>query len=209
VSDTGTGMSPEIMTRAFDPFFTTKAIGEGTGLGLSQVFGFVKQSGGHVKLYSEPGRGTSVRIFLQHMEGEVEAPALNADQDLPIVPGLPVLVVEDDDGVRNYSTQCLRELGCKVLEASDGLTALRMLGAHPEVKLLFTDVGMPGMDGRELAARARKLRPHLQVLYTTGYARDAIFQDGILDQQVELLTKPFNRVQLAQRLRIIDARSAH
>jgi CheY-like chemotaxis protein len=207
VSDTGTGMTSAVMERAFDPFFTTKPIGEGTGLGLSQVFGFVKQSGGHVKLYSEVGQGTTVKIYLPRMLGDASslepeiqtvAPKGSANET--------ILVVEDDDDVRIYSTESLRELGFSILEAHDGPSALRVLEHHPEVKLLFTDVGLPGINGRELVEQARRHRPGLRVLFTTGYARNAIVHQGRLDLGVELLTKPFTRTQLATRIRdVLDA----
>ena len=209
VSDTGSGMNKDVLARAFDPFFTTKPIGEGTGLGLSQVYGFVKQSGGHIKLYSEIGEGTTVKIYLpryigNHAEVEIEAQ--------PIVPqGGPnevILVVEDDEDVRRFSSDSLRELGFAVLEAQDGPSALRMLDLHPEVNLVFTDVGLPGINGRELVDAARARHPNLKVLFTSGYARNAIVHQGRLDQGVQLLTKPFTRAQLAARVRdVLDARS--
>jgi PAS domain S-box-containing protein len=207
VTDTGTGMTREVMARAFDPFFTTKPIGEGTGLGLSQVFGFVKQSGGHVKLYSEVGQGTTVKIYLPRLLKEVELVEPEAPPATPHAhPGETILVVEDDDDVRIYSTECLRELGFTTLEAHDGPSALRALEHHPQVKLLFTDVGLPGMTGRELVDEARRRRPDLKVLFTTGYARDAIVHQGRLDPGVELLTKPFTRTQLAVRIReVLDS----
>ncbi|HEY4365787.1 MAG TPA: response regulator [Steroidobacteraceae bacterium] len=207
VSDTGVGMSAEVLSKAFDPFFTTKPIGEGTGLGLSQVYGFVKQSGGHVRLYSESGQGTTVRIYLPRLLGE----EVEVEHDtVAVVPqgqsSETVLVVEDDEDVRAYSTQSLRELGYTVLEATDAASALRALERHPEVELLFTDVGLPGLNGRELVDRAKRKRPRLKVLFTTGYARNAIVHQGRLDSGVELLTKPFSRAQLAARVRdVIDA----
>lgn len=208
VTDTGAGMSSETMARAFDPFFTTKPLGEGTGLGLSQVFGFVKQSGGNVKLFSEVGRGTAVKIYLPRIE--VTAPAAGDDKIVEVPRGdvsETVLVVEDEDDVRAYSIECLQELGFSVLNASDGQAALRLIADHPEIRVLFTDVGLPRMNGRELAEEARKLRPDLPVLFTTGYAHDVMFRHGRLDHNAELLTKPFNRVQLAERIRrLLDSR---
>ena len=207
VSDTGTGMSSDVMARAFDPFFTTKGLGEGTGLGLSQVFGFVKQSGGHVKLYSEPGHGTTVKIYLPRLLGQ----AMPVEADVtPIVPearpGETILVVEDDDDVRMYSAESLRELGFTVLKAHDCGSALQALDQHPEVDLLFTDVGLPGKNGRELVDEVHRRRPGLKVLFTTGYARNAIVHQDRLDPGVELLTKPFTRAQLASRIRdVLDA----
>ncbi|HKU13668.1 MAG TPA: response regulator [Steroidobacteraceae bacterium] len=202
VTDTGTGMTPEVISRAFEPFYTTKPIGQGTGLGLSQVYGFVKQSGGHVKLYSEAGQGTTVKIYLSRLL----TPA-SEDQEMPftVLPtgGLHevILVVEDDDDVRLFTTESLRDLGFTVLEAHDGPSALKQLKVHPEVQLLFTDVGLPGINGAQLVAEARVLRPDLKVLFTTGYARNAIVHQGRLDPGVELITKPFTRVQLASRIR--------
>ena len=209
VTDTGVGMSPDIIARAFDPFFTTKPIGEGTGLGLSQVFGFVKQSGGHVKLYSEIGQGTTVKIYLPRlMAADViaEEPELAVEQRGDR--NETILVVEDEDDVRVYSTETLRDLGYTVLDARDGPSALRVLEQHPEVTVLFTDVGLPGLNGRQVVDEARRQRPGLKVLFTTGYARNAIVHQGRVDPGVELLVKPFTRAQLAERIRaVIDAKS--
>jgi PAS domain S-box-containing protein len=210
VTDNGVGMSSEVMARAFDPFFTTKPLGEGTGLGLSQVFGFVKQSGGHIKLYSEVGQGTTVKIYLPRLAVDV----LPAEPEPTLVAprghaNETILVVEDDDDVRIYSTESLRELGFSVLEAYDGPSALRVLEHHPEIKLLFTDVGLPGINGRQLVDEARHRRPGLRVMFTSGYARNAIVHQGRLDHGVELLTKPFTRAQLASRIRsVLDMRIA-
>jgi PAS domain S-box-containing protein len=208
VTDTGTGMTREVMARAFDPFFTTKPVGSGTGLGLSQVFGFVKQSGGHVKLYSEVGEGTTIKIYLPRLMRDVTA--VEPETPAPAPRGQAtetILVVEDDEDVRRYSTECLRELGFSILEANDGASALRILDHHSEVSLLFTDVGLPGINGRELVEEARRRRPALRVLFTTGYARNAIVHQGRLDPGLELLTKPFTRSQLASRVRdVLDAR---
>jgi CheY-like chemotaxis protein len=202
VTDTGTGMSADVITRAFEPFYTTKPIGQGTGLGLSQVYGFVKQSGGHVKLYSEVGEGTTVKIYLPRMSRQVE------EEEEPLFPLAPtgdkhevVLVVEDDDDVRLFTTESLRELGFSVVQAHDAPSALKLLELRPEVQLIFTDVGLPGMNGAQLVAAARALRPDIKVLFTTGYARNAIVHQGRLDPGVELITKPFTRVQLASRIR--------
>ncbi len=207
ISDTGTGMPKEVMERAFDPFYTTKPIGQGTGLGLSQVYGFVKQSGGHIKLYSEVGQGTTVKIYLPRL---ITGSAAEEQPSPIIVPqgqrSETILVVEDDDDVRTYSTETLRDLGFTVLEACDATTAQRMLAAHPEIKLLFTDVGLPGINGQQLADEARRMRRELKVLFTSGYARNAIVHQGRLDTGVALLTKPFTRAQLATRIReVLDA----
>jgi PAS domain S-box-containing protein len=201
VTDNGAGMSADVIARAFDPFFTTKPIGQGTGLGLSQVFGFVKQSGGTVKLQSESGQGTTVKVYLPRVDAAAVArPELDSD-DAPRGNNETVLVVEDEDDVRAYSIECLEELGFSVLHSANGPSALRMIADHPEIRLLFTDVGLPEMSGRELAQEARRMRPELPVLFTTGYAQDAMFQQGKLERNAELLTKPFNRTQLAERVR--------
>ena len=209
VTDSGCGMTHEVKAKAFDPFFTTKDVGHGTGLGLSQVYGFVKQSRGHVKIYSEVGEGTTIKLYLPRVHAgaaaEEEAP------DAPIARGQDgeiVLVVEDDADVRSYSSETLRELGYNVIEAENGRAALQLLDAHPEIGVLFTDVGLPGgMNGRQLAEEAGNRRPALKVLFTTGYARNAIVHDGRLDPGVELITKPFSQAALAAKMRdIIDAR---
>jgi PAS domain S-box-containing protein len=202
VTDTGTGMTADIIARAFEPFYTTKPIGQGTGLGLSQVYGFVKQSGGHVKLYSEAGHGTTVKIYLPRISEQHEEEQ-ETNLSAPLGGGLHevVLVVEDDPDVRLFTTESLCELGFTVLEAHDGPSALKQLEQHPEVHLLFTDVGLPGINGAQLVAAARELRPDVKVLFTTGYARNAIVHQGRLDPGVELITKPFTRAQLASRIR--------
>jgi CheY-like chemotaxis protein len=205
VTDTGCGMPPDVVALAFDPFFTTKPQGQGTGLGLSQVFGFVKQSGGTVKLQSEAGRGTTVRIYLPRIEkGASTETTDDSDNDLQGRQET-VLVVEDEEGVRSYSIDCLQELGFNVLSAEDGPAALEVMAAHPEIRLLFTDVGLPLMNGRELAERARKLRPELPVLFTTGYSQDEMFRRGKLASKTALLTKPFSRKRLAECVgRLLD-----
>jgi len=208
LKDSGVGMDSEVMARAFDPFFTTKPLGEGTGLGLSQVFGFVKQSGGHISLSSEMRQGTTVSIYLPRLTVETEVAQAASSVVVPRArSNETILVVEDDDDLRIYSTESLRELGFSVLEAHNGPSALRVLEQHPGVMLLFTDVGLPGIDGRELAEEARRRCCGLKVLFTTGYARDAIVHRGRLDPGVELLTKPFTRAQLAIRVReVLDSR---
>ena len=204
VSDTGDGMPAEVRQRAFEPFFTTKAEGAGTGLGLSQVYGFVRQSGGHVKIYSEEGTGTTVKIYLPR---RIEDDAAEPDGAIRYAdaPGgtETVLVVEDHKEVRTYAVGALALLGYRVLEAADAGAALAMLAAHPDVALLFTDVGLPGMNGRGLANAARRKRPGIKVLYTTGYARNAIVHHGILDAGVELLPKPYTVETLARKLRAV------
>ena len=205
VTDNGTGMSRETIAKAFEPFFTTKDVGHGTGLGLSQVYGFVKQSGGHVKIYSELGEGTSVKIYLPRLYADE---ASEAEESVVKVPrgesNETILVTEDDEDVRAYTQSILRELGYEVLEAPNGTAALELLARHPEIRLLFTDVGLPGgMNGRQLAEAARQQHPRLKVLFTTGYARNAIMHDGRVDPGVELITKPFTYAALAGKLRDI------
>jgi signal transduction histidine kinase/ActR/RegA family two-component response regulator len=203
VTDTGTGMTPEVVERAFDPFYTTKGVGEGTGLGLSQVFGFVKQSCGHVKIYSEIGRGTTVKLYLPRHVGETVV-AKVAPSDAPPVPrghaDVIVLVAEDEVFVRHMTVDALRELGYTVVGAGNGAQALEQLRIQPRIDLLFTDIVMPDMTGRVLAAKAREARPDLKVLYTTGYTRNAVVHNGILDQGVAFLAKPFSLEALANKI---------
>ncbi|WP_210530135.1 hybrid sensor histidine kinase/response regulator [Rubellimicrobium arenae] len=203
VSDTGTGMPPEVIARAFDPFFTTKPVGQGTGLGLSQVYGFVRQSGGHVKIYSEVGQGTCVKIYLPRMTS-AEAPDNAAEAPVELPRGEAeetVLVVEDEPMVRQFTVDALAELGYRVLEADGAAVALRLLDAHPEVTLLFTDIVMPDTNGRKLADEALRRRPGLKVLFTTGYTRNAVVHNGVLDPGVHLLGKPFTLEELAAKMR--------
>jgi len=204
VTDTGTGMTREIAEKAFEPFFTTKAIGHGTGLGLSQVYGFAKQSGGHTKIYSEPGAGTSIKLYLPRF-----ADPATADEAIVEIAVVPVgtrqetiLVVEDDEDVRQHTVELLRELGYDVIEAPDGPSALYLIDRGSDIQLLFTDVALPGgMNGRELAEAARRRAPELKVLFTTGYARNAVMRHGALDPDVELIVKPFTYASLATKIR--------
>jgi PAS domain S-box-containing protein len=202
VTDTGIGMSADTVARAFEPFFTTKGVGQGTGLGLSQVYGFIKQSGGHVKIYSEVGEGTTVKLYLpRHRGAEGAVDGKEEIRALPRGRGETVLVVEDDPDVRDYTVEIVGELGYTVLSAVDGASALRLLESHREVTLLFTDVGLPGgINGRQLSEEALRRRPRLKVLYTTGYARNAIVHQGRLDPGVEVLFKPFTAAALAIKL---------
>ncbi len=203
VTDTGSGMPQEVIAKAFDPFFTTKEVGRGTGLGLSQVYGFVKQSGGHVKIYSEPGQGTTVKVYLPRLVAAVEElePAVQP-YDLPRGESREViLVVEDEPGVRQFSVDALSELGYRVLEADGAAAALRLIDAHSEIALLFTDVVMPEVNGRKLADEARRRRPGLKVLFTTGYSRNAVVHNGVLDPGVHLIGKPFTLEDLAACVR--------
>ncbi|MBV9881389.1 MAG: PAS domain S-box protein [Sphingomonadaceae bacterium] len=204
VSDIGSGMAADTLDRAFEPFFTTKEVGKGTGLGLSMVYGFVKQSGGHVKIDSEEGEGTTVRIYLPRLVGDAAESEERPEQAIPEgARDETILVCEDDDDVRAYTVEMLRELGYRVLEAHDAPAALRLLARQEgKVDLLFTDVVLPGgMTGAELAREARALRPDLRILFTTGYARNAIVHHGRLDPGVELITKPFAHADLAARVR--------
>jgi PAS domain S-box-containing protein len=203
ISDNGTGMEPDVLARAFDPFFTTKPAGVGTGLGLSQVYGFVKQSGGHVKVYSELGHGTTVKLYLPRFVGSEEAsddPPYSAQTSEGYE---TILVVEDDHEVRSFIVETLRDLKYGVLQASNGEAALQVLAAGLRPHLLLTDVIMPGLNGRELADRARAMVPGLQILYMTGYSRNAIVHHGRLDPGVELLQKPTTHDVLAAKLRAL------
>jgi len=204
VSDTGGGMSPEVVAKAFDPFFTTKSVGKGTGVGLSQVYGFIKQSGGHAKIYSEEGRGTTVKLYLPRAVGAEATKAA----PVPVVESIPagtreelILVVEDEAQVRHLSVEALRDLGYSVRHACNGTEALEVLEQQPGIKLLFTDIVMPGMTGRELADQATAARPDLKVLYTTGYTRNAVVHNGTLDAGVAFLQKPFTIEKLAAKVR--------
>jgi PAS domain S-box-containing protein len=203
VSDTGAGMSKDVLARAFEPFFTTKEMGHGTGLGLSQVYGFVKQSGGHLKIYSEVDQGTTVKIYLprhfgideddQLVDGELLGQGENGEN---------ILIVEDDDDVRAYLTDVVRSLGYGVLNAANGKLALELLSrTKSPIALMLTDVVMPGMTGRELADSAIKQRPDLKVLYMTGYSRNAITHHGRLDPRLDVLQKPITQNELATRIR--------
>jgi two-component system NtrC family sensor kinase len=209
VSDTGAGMSKDVIERAFEPFFTTKPTGAGTGLGLSMVYGFVKQSRGHIKIYSESGEGTSIKVYLPRLmdESAVEPwlPAEPARNDSASGKRPEqILLVEDDEEVNRFSTEVLRDEGYEVISTHEGASGLRLLDANPHVRLLFTDVVLPGgMNGRQLADEALRRRPDLKVLFTTGYTRNAIIHHGRLDADVDLLTKPFTSEALAKKVRQI------
>jgi signal transduction histidine kinase len=203
VTDTGTGMPQEVIERAFEPFYTTKTVGRGTGLGLSQVFNFIKQSNGHVKIYSEIGHGTTIKLYLPRYAGEeLKLDTVANESDVPLGRADEViLVVEDEARVRHMSVDALRELGYSVVQASDGDHALKQLALLPRVDLLFTDIMMPSMTGRQLADQATTERPDLKVLYTTGYTRNAIVHNGIVDYGVSFLAKPFSIEALARKVR--------
>ena len=213
VTDTGSGIPPDILDKVFEPFFTTKPRGEGSGLGLAMVHGFVKQSGGHIRIYSEEGHGTTVKVYLpraEHSEKVGVAPIGKLTHPAPAPSaktGETILVVEDNDGVREYAKEVLENLGFKVLEAAEAEEALRLLADPRRIDLLFTDVVLPGaINGRVLAIHARDKRPGLPVLYTTGYTRNAIVHQGRLDPDVHLLNKPYTQQDLARKVRaLLDA----
>ncbi|WP_232310166.1 PAS domain-containing protein [Pseudoxanthomonas mexicana] len=210
VSDTGSGMPAEVIEKAFDPFFTTKEVGQGTGLGLSQVYGFVKQSGGHVKIYSELGSGTTIKVYLPRLQGAgTDAGTSVVSNPLPRGESQEVvLVVEDEPAVRQFSVDALTALGYHVLEADSAAAALQILETEPGVSLLFTDVVMPVTNGRKLADEACRRWPHLKVLFTTGYSRNAVVHNGVLDPGVHLIVKPFTVQELATRVRdVLEGRS--
>jgi CheY-like chemotaxis protein/two-component sensor histidine kinase len=202
ISDTGSGIPADLIEKVFEPFFTTKDIGKGTGLGLSMVYGFVKQSGGHIKIYSEERHGTTVRLYLpRSVEKSAAATAAAPAERLPLGSEI-VLVVEDDELVRNYVVAQVRSLGYRTLAADGAGQALDILRSDVEINVLFTDVIMPGlMNGPRLVAEALKLRPQLGVLYTSGYTENAIVHHGRLDPGVLLLAKPYRKADLARMLR--------
>ncbi len=208
VSDTGTGMTPEVIRRAVDPFFTTKPEGQGTGLGLSMIHGFAKQSGGQVRIYSELGQGSTVCIYLPRHRGDAESEAepTGLQQPLRTGTGETVLVVDDEATVRMLISEVLAEMGLGTIEAADGPTALKVLKSDTRVDLLITDIGLPGgMNGRQMVDAAHKFRPNLKVLFITGYAENAVIGNGILEPDMHLVTKPFALEHLANRVRDIMA----
>jgi PAS domain S-box-containing protein len=205
VSDTGHGMPVDVIAKAFDPFFTTKEVGKGTGLGLSQVYGFIKQSNGHVKIYSEPAQGTTLKVYLPRLFATEPEPT-----DARALPPATanrgneiILVVEDEAAVRRFSVDALEMLGYRILEADGAASALALLRMHPDIAMMFTDVIMPEVNGARLAEQARLVRPDLRVLFTTGYTRNAVVHNGVLDPGVDLLGKPFSVDQLAAKIREI------
>ena len=214
VSDTGEGMPAEVRDKAFEPFFTTKPAGAGSGLGLSMVYGFVKQSGGHVQIYSELGQGTAIKMYFPRLNDASTVPAWETAE----APRMPrsgehnecILLVEDDDDVSRFVIDALTDIGYRVEHAATAAKALKILKAVPQIALLFTDVVLPGgMNGRELANEVKKLRPELPVLFATGYTRNAIIHHGRLDTDVDLLTKPFTTEALARKVRqVLDGKTA-
>eukprot|EP01037_Dinobryon_pediforme_P013861 gene13861-13975_t len=202
----GMGMTQEVINKAFDPFFTTKGVGKGTGLGLSQVYGFVKQSGGHIKIYSELNHGTTIKMYLPRLDREITSQELTTEVVKHYVPESGdnsvhiILVVEDDARVREMSVSSLRELGYTVVHADCAKSALEKLDALPRPTLLFTDIVMPDVNGRQLAAEVALRRPDMKILYTTGFTRDAIIHGGKLDAGLNFITKPFTLAQIAAKM---------
>ena len=201
VTDSGTGIAPDVIEKVFEPFFTTKGLSKGTGLGFSQVYGFVKQGGGHVKLYSELGHGTTVKVYLPRWLGEgggfdAMRPTLDP-QAARAKDGEVILIVEDDERIRFLSVEALRDFGYTNLQAGDAAQALAVLAVTPRIDLLFTDIVMLDMNGRRLADLARLSRPDLRVLYTTGFTTNAMVHNGVLDPGVALIPKPFTADNLA------------
>ena len=202
VTDSGVGMSAEVAARAFDPFFTTKPIGQGTGLGLSMIYGFARQSNGHVTIESRPGLGTSVRLYLPRHHGDIDTErALAVRAAEHAATGETVLVVEDEPVVRGVIVEMLGEQGYRTLQAVDGPSGLSILRSHERIDLLVTDVGLPGMNGRQLADQARETRPDLKVLFITGYAESVAISEGFLQPGMEMITKPFDLDNLSRRIR--------
>jgi CheY-like chemotaxis protein len=201
VADTGVGMSAEVAGRAFDPFFTTKPIGQGTGLGLSMIYGFARQSNGHVTIESKIGRGTSIRLYLPRHHGEIALrPHASTRQAEYAASGETVLVIEDEPVVRGVVLEMLVGNGYRALEAIDGPAGLKILSSDQRIDLLITDVGLPGMNGRQVADHAREIRPELKILFITGYAESVAISDGFLQPGMELITKPFDLDHLAWRI---------
>jgi PAS domain S-box-containing protein len=204
VSDTGAGMAPDVLARAFEPFFTTKDVGRGAGLGLSMVYGFAKQSGGHARFESEVGTGTTIRLYLPRAAALVATPERRTEDARPVGGGEHILVVEDDPLVREGLSAQLGGLGYQVISANSGSRALWILEQTPDIDLLFTDIVMPGgMNGRQLATAAKRLRPDLKVLFTSGYTDNAVLHQGRLDPGVHLLNKPYRRRAMIEKVRAV------
>jgi signal transduction histidine kinase/CheY-like chemotaxis protein len=204
VTDTGTGMTPEVIKRAFDPFFTTKPLGQGTGLGLSMIYGFARQSGGQVRIYSEVGKGTTMCLYLPRHQGRDEDAQIAHEWEVAprATEGQTVLVVDDEPTVRMLVSEVLQELGYTAIEVADGSTGLQVLRSDQRIDLLITDVGLPGgINGRQVADGAREVRPDLKVLFITGYAENAVVGNGHLEPGMQVLAKPFPMEALATRIR--------
>jgi len=202
VTDTGTGMTPEVVEHAFEPFYTTKPLGEGTGLGLSMIYGFARQSGGAVRIYSEIGQGTTMCIYLPRFSGDAEiADAIEMAMPSGAGSGETILVVDDEATIRHLIDEVLDDLGYTVIGAADGAAGLKVLQSGARIELLITDVGLPnGMNGRQVADAARALRPELKILFITGYAENAVIGNGHLEPGMELLTKPFTLDDLTHKV---------
>jgi CheY-like chemotaxis protein len=209
VTDTGSGMRPEVLARIFDPFFTTKPLGEGTGLGLSMVYGFVRQSGGHVYVSSDPGSGTTMSLYLPRYTGAVPEQDIAGPPSTASGQGETVLLIEDEHALRDILEEILHDAGYLVLTAQDGPAGLQVLNSDARVDLLITDVGLPGgLNGRQVADAARIQRPSLKVLFVTGYADTAAVGNGRMDSGMEVMTKPFEIGVFASRVRaLIETRS--
>ncbi len=205
VTDTGTGMTPEVTTRAFDPFFTTQPLGRGTGLGLSMIHGFARQSGGQVRIYTELGQGTTMCLYFPRFAGGLDADSISKVEDeIERSSGETVLVIDDEEPIRMLITDVLEEAGYRVLEAADGPSGLKVLQSDARIDLLITDVGLPGgFNGRQVADAARQTRPGLKVLFVTGYAENAVVGNGHLDVGMQVITKPFPMTTLSVRVREI------
>jgi CheY-like chemotaxis protein len=201
VSDTGSGMDQETQERIFEPFFTTKDVGKGTGLGLSTVYGIVKQSGGYIRVISEPGQGTTFKIYLPRMDDSTTATV--ETQEISVPRGSEtILLVEDEDVVRGLTKKILMQAGYNVLDAKGGEEAIRMCRAHHgPIELLVTDVVMPELSGKEVADRLLELRPTIRILFMSGYTDEAIIQHGVLDANVEFIQKPFTWIALTRKVR--------
>ena len=208
VTDTGVGITPDVMAQVFEPFFTTKPTGVGTGLGLSQVHGFVRQSGGHVMIYSEVGVGTTVKLYLPRSDAPAVQKEVETRRHSSPRRGQAILVVEDEAGVRDFAVQALQDLGFEVFPAASGDEGLAVLEAHPDIALVLSDVIMPGMNGRQFVEQAMKLRPDLKVVYMTGYTQNAIVHNGMVDPGTRLVTKPFSVSRLEEELNAALAETA-
>jgi CheY-like chemotaxis protein len=206
VSDTGTGMTAEVIEKIFDPFFTTKPLGQGTGLGLSMIYGFVRQSGGQVRVYSEPGKGTTMCLYFPRFVGNITDEERPEELSIDRGAGETVLVIDDEPAVRMVITEVLSEVGYRVIEAEDGPSGLRILQGGGRFDLLITDVGLPGgLNGRQVADAARSISPDLKVLFITGFAENAAIGNGDLDSGMSIITKPFVNAALANKVRqLID-----
>lgn len=205
VSDTGSGMAPAVLERVFEPFFTTKEAGKGSGLGLSMVYGLVKQSGGHITIYSEPGQGATVRLYLPPTQSAASLAPEPATTEMMVQgQGEIILVVEDDVDVRLFAVNALHDMGYKTQQAGDAETAIRILETTPRIALLFTDIVLPGaMDGVELSAEAQRRYPGLRVLFTSGYTEHTLVGSGQLAEGVDVLVKPYRKVELGKKLQTL------